>query len=47
VVVGGDAVARDEEQVVLVDNVEIANLAAGQMLVATESWAHVVNPIWA
>ena len=40
VVVRGDAVAGDEQQVVVVDAVELANLAAGQMLVVGQSWAH-------
>ena len=38
-----DAVAGDEQQVVVVDAVELANLAAGQMLVVRKSWAHRVS----
>ena len=36
VVVGRDSVARDEQQMRVVDRVQIADLAAGQMLVATQ-----------
>ena len=38
-----DAVAGDEQQVVVVDAVQLANLAAGQMLVVGQSGAHRVS----